>query len=64
MKPVVGIDVATGKSVTEYDDKKSEGKPHKAARDSLARTCANKLLPHVYAMLKKGNPSLLDKYKP
>lgn len=55
MKPVVGIDVATGKTVTEYNDKKSEGKPHKAARDSLARTsyCLTSTL-----CSKKGNPSL------
>jgi transposase len=35
-----------------YDRKKSEGKPHKVA----VIACANKLLHHVYAMLKKGNP--------
>jgi transposase len=35
-----------------YDKKKSEGKPHKVA----VIACANKLLHHVYAMLKKGQP--------
>ncbi|MNN29046.1 Transposase IS116/IS110/IS902 family protein [compost metagenome] len=38
-----------------YDKKKSEGKPHKVA----VIACANKVLHHVYAMLKKGNLSLL-----
>jgi transposase len=35
-----------------YDKKKSEGKPHKVA----VIACANKVLHHVYAMLKKGQP--------
>jgi transposase len=38
-----------------YDKKKSEGKPHKVA----VIACANKLLHHVYAMLKKGQPYTL-----
>lgn len=38
-----------------YDRKKSEGKPHKVA----VIACANKLLHHVYAMLKKGQPYTL-----
>ncbi|MFE6074997.1 IS110 family transposase [Paenibacillus sp. NPDC057886] len=38
-----------------YDRKKSEGKPHKVA----VIACANKLLHHVYAMLKKGEPYTL-----
>lgn len=38
-----------------YDRKKSEGKPHKVA----VIACANKLLHHVYAMLKKGKPYTL-----
>ncbi|MNW64373.1 Transposase IS116/IS110/IS902 family protein [compost metagenome] len=32
-----------------YDKKKSEGKPHKVA----VIACANKLLHHIYAMLKR-----------
>ncbi|CAH0122656.1 IS110 family transposase ISHaha5 [Paenibacillus sp. CECT 9249] len=35
-----------------YDKKKSEGKPHKVA----VIACANKVLHHVYAILKKGQP--------
>ncbi|MHA7964268.1 IS110 family RNA-guided transposase [Paenibacillus sp. CAU 1782] len=35
-----------------YDKKRSEGKPHKVA----VIACANKVLHHVYAMLKKGQP--------
>ncbi|WP_372631961.1 IS110 family transposase [Cohnella sp.] len=38
-----------------YDKKKSEGKPHKVA----VIACANKLLHHVYAMLKRGQPYTL-----
>ncbi|OUS67603.1 IS110 family transposase [Paenibacillus sp. MY03] len=38
-----------------YDKKKSEGKPHKVA----VIACANKVLHHVYAMLKKGQPYAL-----
>ncbi|SEL27098.1 IS110 family transposase [Paenibacillus sp. OK003] len=38
-----------------YDKKKSEGKPHKVA----VIACANKLLHHVYAMLKKRQPYTL-----
>ncbi|MNH96451.1 Transposase IS116/IS110/IS902 family protein [compost metagenome] len=35
-----------------YDKKKSEGKPHKVA----VIACANKLLHHIYAMLKRRQP--------
>ncbi|MFX3634715.1 MAG: IS110 family transposase [Candidatus Pristimantibacillus sp.] len=38
-----------------YDKKKSEGKPHKVA----VIACANKLLHHVYAMLKRRQPYTL-----
>jgi transposase len=38
-----------------YDKKKGEGKPHKVA----VIACANKLLHHVYAMLKSGSPYTL-----
>ncbi|MGE7823695.1 IS110 family transposase, partial [Paenibacillus sp. NPDC093718] len=35
-----------------YDKKKKEGKPYKVA----VIACANKLLHHIYAILKKGEP--------
>ncbi|WP_028559085.1 transposase, partial [Paenibacillus pinihumi] len=35
-----------------YDKKRSEGKPHKVA----VIACANKVLHHVYAMLRKRQP--------
>jgi transposase len=50
MRPVIGIDVRA-----YYNKKKSEGKPHKVA----VIACANKLLHHIYAMLKKGQPYTL-----
>ncbi|WP_228469341.1 IS110 family RNA-guided transposase [Paenibacillus sp. JNUCC31] len=48
-----GIRKADNRRLKEYYDKKrKEGKPYKV----VVIACANKLLHHVYAILKKGEP--------